>query len=209
MRAPALMYILQSISPALKPISIVVLFLALGPKVAFAEWHATGFLGGVSRIQAESLNLTGFKSGPSSTTTTALGLGGGRSLWKFTVDATFLRSSSGQTTTIVGPSKRFTETANGHAWFFDGGVAWPFRYIAKFRTSVRVGYGTAHVRVPTEIPIQDDRRFWTYGLVAARNVSSRYRLQLEVRSSQFRRGEIPTTLGRFNVAVLTGFGVRF
>jgi len=190
--------------------SRLILFLLLVAQTfTAAEWHTVGYFGGLGRIKADRLSFSSFRSGPVSTLSPVFGIEGGRSIWKVHLDATFLRSTTGETDVIIGPGKTVNQTTKGTSLFFDGGGAWPFWHIAGFETLARVGYGTARVRVPTDVPIQDNRRFWTYGLVATRNIGSHYLLRLDVRNVHFRREEIPQTLGRFNAIALAGFGLRF
>jgi hypothetical protein len=174
-----------------------------------AEWHVTGTAGTLSRLQAEVLNLSSFRSGPESITTPVIGFEGGKSIWKVTVDGTFLSTSTGQSETISGPASQFRQTTRGRALLLDGGGEWPIVRIAGFQILARGGYGTSRVHVPTDVPIDDHRQFWNYGLVGIRNVGKRYIVRIDVRNVHFRRQEIPETLGRFNVIATGGFGLRF
>jgi hypothetical protein len=174
-----------------------------------AQWHVTGLVGTMTRVQADVLNFTSFHSGPESTTTPVLGVEGGRSIWKVTVDGTLLTTSTGESETIIGPAAQFRQTTKGHALLFDGGGEYPLLHISGFQVLARVGYGTARVHVPTEIPIADHRQFWNYGVVGTRNVGKRYIVRIDVRNVHFRREEVPETLGRFNVTASVGFGWRF
>src|SRR5207249_9088182 len=80
--------------------NLIILFMM--PAVAAAEWHVTGVAGTFSRVQADRLNFSSFHSGPTSTTTPVIGLEGGRSLWKLTIDGTLMRTRTGQTL-VIGP----------------------------------------------------------------------------------------------------------
>lgn len=187
---------------------LIVLTMAL-PSPVSAEWHMTGLLGTLTRLQADRLDFLSFRSGPVSTTSPTFAVEGGRSIWKLTVDGTLLSSSTGMTEVFIGPALQTTRTTRGHALLLDGGAEWPISNIGGFRLRARAGYGTARVHVPTEIPIDDHRQFWTYGFVGTREFGRRYLLRLDIRNAHFRREEIPETLGRFNVMALAGFGLRF
>jgi hypothetical protein len=187
----------------------VIILILLLPEIAAAEWNVVGYGGAWTRIQAQRLELFGFRSSPASTVTPALGFGGGRTIWKVRVDGSFLYARTGQTDTIIGFTREFTETVNGSTLAAEGGAGWPLLKLKGFQTFARAGYGTARIRVPTEIAIGDNRRFWTYGLAATRPFRSRFLLRIDARNVYFTGEEIPPTLGRHNVVVLGGFGLRF
>ena len=188
----------------------VFLWILLFATFGNAQWHVTGVGGTWTRLQApDNLNFTDFRSGPSSTTSPVIGFEGGRAIWKVTVDGTFLTTTTGETDTVIGPSRQISQTTTGHAIYLDGGGEWPLLHFRGFGISARGGYGLARVSIPTEVPIDDHQRFWTYGFTGWRNIGSRYLLRIDLRNAHFRREEIPETLGRFNIVALGGFGLKF
>ena len=100
-------------------------------------------------------------------------------------------------------------TANGHVVMLEVGGGWRLAGFKGFDLAARAGYGTARVRVPTEVVIEADQRFWNYGLTGMRKIGSRYVLRLEIRNVQFRKDFVPQTLGRANIIALGGWGIRF
>jgi len=194
--------------PSMQVLRVIALILFL-PWTLTAQSYISGYGGSFSRLKPEAFDFDTFRSGPTSTTTPVFGAGGGTKIWKILADANLLVSRTGQTNVIIGFSRAIEINASGHALLIDGGAGWPLLRIAGFQTAARGGYGFARVRVPTEIPIEDDRHFWTYGIVASRPLLSRYVLRFDVRNVHFGREETPLTLGRFNVIVLAGFGLKF
>jgi hypothetical protein len=138
-----------------------------------------------------------------------MAIGGGTTIWKIGVDGTFMLARTGLTDVFVGPSREIDESTAGSVALADIGATYRLLRIAGFQTEVRGGYGTSRVRIGTLIPIEDDRRYWTYGIAMFRPVASRYILRLDARNIHFKRDEVPQTLGQFNVVVLAGFGMRF
>jgi hypothetical protein len=187
---------------------IIVLILLL-PNIASAEWNVVGYAGAWTRIQAQRFELFGFRSSPASTVTPALGFGGGRTIWKVRVDGSLLYTRTGETDTIIGFTREFTETVNGSTLTAEGGAGWPLLKLGGFQSFARAGYGVARIRVPTQVAIEDNRRFWTYGLAATRPFGSRFLIRIDARNVHFTGEEIPPTLGRYNVVVFGGFGLRF
>jgi len=184
-------------------------FLLLTPAVASAQWHVTGVGGTLTRLQTGAESFANYRNGPASTTTLAYGFEGGRSIWKVTVDGTFLRTPTGQTIVIIGSSAQASETDQGHGTVVEGGAEWPLLHLSGFQLRVRAGYGRASVQVPTQYPIDDQEHFWTYGFTGTHEIGRRYLLRLDFRNVHFRRLQIPETLGRFNVMALAEFGLRF
>jgi hypothetical protein len=187
---------------------VIVLILLL-PRIASAEWNVIGYAGAWTRVKAQRFELFGFRSGPASTTTAALGVGGGRTIWKVRVDGSLLLTRTGETDTIIGFTREFTETVNGSALAAEGGAGWPLLKLAGFQSFARAGYGVARIRVPTQVSIEDNQRFWTYGLAATRPFRERFVIRIDARNVQFTGEETPPTLGRYNVVVMGGFGLRF
>jgi hypothetical protein len=190
-------------------IRIFTLILLL-PVVAHGEWHLLGYGGFFSRVQPERLELATFRTGPTATTTPMAGFGGGGSIWKVLVDGSLLVATAGESNVFIGPARQVEQRTNGHALMAEGGAGWPLLRIAGFETSARAGYGATRLHLGDELPFEEDRRFWTYGLAATRRTGSRFILRVDARSIQFGKGsDTPYTLGRFNIAVLGGFGLRF
>jgi hypothetical protein len=187
---------------------IVALILWL-PAAATAQSYVAGYGGILHRLQTGSFDFPTFRSGPTSLTSAAGGAGGGTRIWKVDVDASILFLKTGQTNVIIAPTRQIEVSSSGHAVLMEAGGGWPLIRIAGFQTGARAGYGLARVRVPTEIPIEDDRRFWTYGLYASRPFRSHFVLRVDARNVHFHPDEFPLTLGRYNVVVLGGFGLKF
>jgi hypothetical protein len=173
-----------------------------------AESFVVGYGGLLGRFQSNQLDFASFHSGPSSMVSPGLGFGAGISIWKTGVDGTVLFARTGQEIRVSGPTRETEQSKAGSARFADIGAAYPLFHIAGFNAAVRGGYGSARVRVATEIPIEDDRQYWNYGVALARRAGSRYTLRVDIRNVHFAREKIPETLGRFNVVVLVGFGLR-
>ena len=187
---------------------VVVLILLL-PGLASAEWNVVGYAGAWTRVKAQRFELFGFRSSPASTVTPALGVGGGKTIWKVRVDGSLLHTRTGETNTIIGFAREVTETVNGSTLAVEGGAGWPLLKLAGFQSFARAGYGVSRIRVPTQIAIEDNRRFWTYGIAATRPFRSRFLIGIDARNIHYTGEEIPPTLGRDNIVVLGGFGLRF
>lgn len=179
------------------------------PLFGEAQTDVVGYGGVVSRVQAERFDFETFRGGPASTQTPAFGFGGGTSIWKVRIDGSILRTQTGETNVFVGPVREVEQTAQGSALFAEFGAGWPFLKAAGFRAIARAGIGAVRVRVPMALPIEDDQRFWTYGISVSRPVGSRYLIRIDARNVHFQEENVPQTLGRYNVIVLAGFGLRF
>ena len=189
-------------------IRIFALILAL-PIFAEAQSDVVGYGGMLTRVQAERFDFETFRGGPASTHTPTIGFGGGTSIWKVRVDGSVLRTQTGETNVFVGPTREVEETTQGSALFAEFGAGWPFLSAAGFRATVRTGIGTVRVRIPTVLPIEHDQKFWTYGFAVSRPIGSRYLIRIDARNVQFPEDEVPQTLGRYNVIIMGGFGLRF
>jgi len=177
--------------------------------MASAETHVFGYGAVLGRVITNPVNLGPFQSGPISTLSPAIAAGADTSIWKVSVDGLVMLAQTGEKDSFVGPSGSINVVTHGHALTADVGAGWPILSIAGFHTLARAGYGTARVRVPTDVPIQDDRSYWTYGLITSRPVGKRFILRIDVRNLEFRRDQAPQTLGRFNIVVLAGMGLKF
>jgi hypothetical protein len=187
---------------------IIALILCL-PAAAAAQSFIAAYGGTLHRRDTGSFDFPTFRSGPTSLTSPVGGAGGGTRIWKVDADGSIVFLKTGQTDVIIGPTRQIELSSSGHAVVMEAGGGWPLIKIAGFQTAARAGYGLARVRVPTEIPIEDDRRFWTYGLYATRPFRDHFVLRIDARNIHFHRDEFPQTLGRFNVMVFGGFGLKF
>ena len=169
---------------------VVVLILLL-PGIASAEWNVVGYAGAWTRVKAQRFELFGFRSSPASTVTPALGAGGGKTIWKVRLDGSLLYTRTGETNTIIGFAREVTETVNGSTLAAEGGAGWPLLKLAGFQSFARAGYGVSRIRVPTQIAIEDNRRFWTYGIAATRPFRSRYLIRIDLATFITRAKKFP------------------
>ena len=189
--------------------ALIVIGILILPALAGAQTHAVAYGGVLNRIQADRLDFGSYKSGTAATATPVVGAGGGRRIWRIRVDGSFLFTRTGETEVFTGPARQIARTATGSSMMWEGGAGWPLVKVLGFQTVARGGYGSARIRIRAELPIEDDRRFWTYGIAGTRPVGKRYILRIDLRNLQFGREETAQTLGRFNAVALAGFGLRW
>lgn len=188
---------------------VILIAVMILPSLAGAQTHVVAYAGTLSRIQADRLGLSSYKSGPASTTTPMVGAGVGTKLWKIRVDGSFLFTRTGESEVFTGPARQIERTARGSGMMWEAGAGWPLLKIFGFQTVARGGYGSARIRIAADLPIEDDRRFWNYGIVGTRPIGTRYILKIDVRNIHFGRETTAQSLGRFNAVTLAGFGLRW